>query len=94
MLRGEQVYRHNSSCPIYSNNPGESGEQHSLDENGICERCGAVLEASVTVGGTVTYYTSLKDAFTAANHQTATITLLRDAMIDETLEISGGEVKR
>ena len=92
VLRGEQVYRHNSSCPIYSNNQIESGEQHSLDENGICERCGAVLEASVTVGGTVTYYTSLEDAFTAANHQTATITLLRDAKIDETLEISGGEV--
>ena len=92
VLDGDPVYRHNSSCPVYSNKSEESGNQHSLGENGICERCGAALEARVTVGGTDTYYTSLKDAFKAANKHTATITLLRDANIDETLEISGGEV--
>ena len=93
VLYGKDVYRYNS-CPIYSNSEQDSGTAHSLGENGNCAVCGVALEASVTVGETVTYYTSLKKAFDAASGRTATITLLRDAKIgeDEDLTIFSGNV--
>lgn len=96
VLIGPHVYRHASSCPTYSNDWPGSSNAHTpaADNNSICQECGAALEASVTIGNVVSGYVTLQEAFKAANRNTATITLLRDAKIgeDEILTISSGEV--
>ena len=52
----------------------------------------ADIVASVTDGENTFNFASLQEAFNAANGNTATITLLKDVEISETLEITGGNV--
>ena len=99
VLNGEQVYRHNSSCPVYSNSPYESDHAHTPYEhdNKICGVCGAALVATVRIeeeGSNGFHgYVNLQDAFAAANEHTATITLLENVNIgNDKLTISGGNV--
>ena len=52
----------------------------------------ADIVASVTVGENTFNFASFQEAFNAANGNTATITLLKDVEISDTLEITGGNV--
>ena len=68
--------------------------QHlTLDENGKCTECGVTMVASLTDGTTTRYFADVYAAFTKANALTeasgATITLLCDAQLTQTVQYTG-----
>ena len=70
-------------------------QDHAFDEqNLVCANCGAEAEVSVTVDGTTEYFTSIYDAFVrimaSEDYDNAKITLLRDAVSENSLPISRG----
>lgn len=76
----------------------EVTEAHNPGENGKCV-CGKVIVATVTVGGSTTYYTTADGAFSAAedaidNDSTATptVTILANASVDTTVDLRDNKV--
>lgn len=70
-------------------------QDHAFDEqNLVCANCGAEAEVSVTVDGTTEYFASIYDAFVrimaSEDYDNAKITLLRDAVSENSLPISRG----
>lgn len=68
---------------------------HAFDEqNHVCANCGAEAEVSVTVGETTKYFGSIDDAFrkimASEEYDTVKITLLRDAVSENSLQLSSG----
>lgn len=70
-------------------------QDHAFDEQThVCVNCGAEAEVSVTVDGTTEYFASIYDAFVrimaSEDYDNAKITLLRDAVSENSLPISRG----
>ncbi len=70
-------------------------QDHAFDEqNLVCANCGAEAEVSVTVGETTKYFGSIYDAFvrimSSEDYDNAKITLLCDAVSENSLQISRG----
>ena len=70
-------------------------QDHAFDEqNLVCANCGAEAEVSVTVDGTTEYFASIYDAFVrimaSEDYDNAKITLLHDAVSENSLPISRG----
>lgn len=68
-------------------------EHPGVDENGNCDECGMTIVASLNDGTTAQYFADVYTAFTKANELTeaggATITILRDAQLTQTVQYTG-----
>lgn len=68
-------------------------EHPGVDENGNCAECGMTIVASLNDGTTTQYFADVYTAFTKANELTeasgATITILRDAQLTQTVQYTG-----
>lgn len=62
-------------------------------DDSYCDVCNTQLEAKVTIGDVNTWYENVKDAFAAANGNTATVKLLKDSSIgSSTIELKSGDI--